>query len=269
MKKILCFLFLVSIIFMSACTEVVTVDVPQSSDKLVVEGYISTEPDSSYILLTKTISYYSTAKNPLVNDAFVKVNSDTFFNVGYGYYKPRSPYKGVPNVTYNLAIAYQGASYASVSTLQPLIKIDTLFTFIHHDKELIAPDGYSLSFNFMFNNENQYTYFRDGFKNDLLSHGKDSIYDQLVTFDSKNSHYGIFMPFDVPLLRLQPNDTALLLFKSCDINAFNYYNAISANAMRGSPFSSPPSNLPTNITGGALGFFAAQDVKHFRIRINP
>jgi len=269
MKKILYFIFFATIIFMSACSEVVTVDIPQSADKLVVEGYVSTETDSSYIMLSKTVSYYSLAKIPQVNDAFVKVNADTFFNVGFGYYKPRSPYKGITNVTYNLAVAYQGVTYKSVSTLQPLIKIDTLFKIIHHDKELIAPDGYSLSFNFMFDNENQYTYFRDGFKNDLTSFGKDSIYDQLVTFDSKNSFYGVWMPFDVPLLRLQPNDTALLLFKSCDFNAFNYYNAISANARGGSPFSSPPSNLPTNITGGALGFFAAQDVKHYRIRIKP
>ncbi|MFI5222017.1 MAG: DUF4249 family protein [Bacteroidia bacterium] len=256
-------------LLVSACKEEITVNVPQSSDKLVVEGYISTEADSSYVFLSKTISYYTKGPNPVVTDAFILVNNDTFFHVGYGWYKPHSPYKGIPNTNYNLKVTYNGTDYTASSFLNPLIVVDTLnFQIIHHDKELIAPDGYSVSFNFIFKDDNQFTYFRDGFKNEM-THGKDSIYGQIVTFDSKNSHYGNWQPFDVPFLRLQPNDTALLLFKSCDQNIFNLYNAIASNQQAGTPFSNPPANLPNNIRGGAIGVFAAQEVRHLRIRITP
>lgn len=261
--------YLVIVILMASCSEVVDVDLPQAADKVVIEGYVTNQQDSSYISLTKSVSYYSLSPIPKITNAFVMVNSDTFFHTIDGIYKPHSPYSGVPGVTYNLKVKYEGNEYTAISTLNELIKIDSVFTFLYHEKELIAPEGYSISFNFTFANPNQYTYFRDGFKNDLITKGRDSIYGQVVTFDSKNAKYGMMMPFDVPFLRLQPNDTALLYFRSCDLNAFNYYNAINESSRSGSPFSTPPANLPTNIRGGAIGFFAAQEVRNFRIRIKP
>ncbi len=269
MKKYQLILFFLISIAVTSCTEVISVDVPQAADKLVVEGYVTTEIDSSYVLLTKSVSYFSKVSIPKVPDALVVINSDTFYHIGNGYYKPHLGYKGVPNTTYNLTIKYQGTNYTSSSTLNPLIQIDTVYQFIYHDKELFAPAGYSLSFNFMFKDQNQYTYFRDGFKNDSLTNGKDSIYGQLVTFDSKNSKYNVWQPFDIPFLRLQPNDTALMMFRSCDQNAFNVYNQIASNSQSGSPFSNPPANLPNNIRGGAIGIFSAQEVRHFRVRIAP
>lgn len=196
----------------------------------------------------------------------VVVNADTFVFNGRAY-EPRLPnYTGILNTTYNLKVIYDGVTYTSSSTLNPLIQIDSVFTFIHHDKELIAPEGYSISFNFIFKDSSQYTYFEDGFR----YNGKDSMYSQGgVTFDSKNSHYGVWQPFDIPLLRLQPGDTAVLYFSSCDPNFFNIYNQINTNSQSGTPFSNPPANLPNNIRGGALGIFATYDAKRFRIRITP
>ena len=254
--------------FISSCTEVISVDVPQASGKLVIEGYVSTEPNMSYVKLTKTVSYFSNSPQPLVSNAFIMVNSDTFFYKYNGFYMPRGGYKGDTNKAYDLKVISDGATYTSSSTLNPLIQIDTTFTFIHHDAELIAKEGYSISFNFIFKDEYQYTYFSDGFKNNLTN-GKDSFYNQSVTFDSKNSHYGVSQPFDIPLLRLQPGDTALLYFMSCDQNLFNVYNQINTNDRSGSPFSNPPANLPNNIRGGAIGVFAAYEVKRFRIKVAP
>ena len=268
MKNYYSILFLLVATFFSSCTEVISVDLPQKAGQLVIEGYISTEPGGSYVKLSKTTSYFSNNTNPPVANAFVMVNSDTFYSTGAGNYQPHNPYKGVLNTTYNLTVISEGNTYTASSTLNPLIQIDTAFTFIHHDAELIAKEGYSISFNFIFKDAYQYTYFRDGFNN-TITNGKDSFYDQMVTFDSKNSHYGVWQPFDIPLLRLQPGDTALLYFNSCDENLFNVYNQINNNSRSGSPFSNPPSNLPNNIRGGALGIFAAYEVKRYRIKIAP
>jgi len=268
MKNIILYSLFAFIIFASSCTEVIQVDIPASADRLVVEGYVSTEKDSSYVQLSKTVSYFSTSVNPFVNNAFVKVNNDTFFYTINGIYRPHAGYTGIVNTPYYLTVNYSGKTYSSLSILNPLIKIDSTFKFIYHEKELIAAAGYSVSFNFMFHDANQYTYFRDGF-NSPKSLWRDSLYSQLVTFDSKSTKYNELIPFDVPLLRLNANDTVLLMFRSCDLNAFNYYNALSDMSRGGSPFSNPPANLPTNITGGAVGLFAAQEVRHFRIRIAP
>src|ERR1043166_1468553 len=96
------------ITLLCACREKITVDVPQSSDKVVVEGYVSTETDSSVILLSKTVSYYSNQGNPPVRDAIVLVNSDTFYHTVNGIYKPKPGYAGIVNTGYTLKIYHQG-----------------------------------------------------------------------------------------------------------------------------------------------------------------
>ena len=153
MKKFHFILLFIISIAVTSCTEIITVDVPQTSGKLVVEGYVSTEPNMSYVSLSKTTSYFSNNINPPVSYAFVMVNSDTFFADYAGHYKPHNYYKGVLNTTYNLKVICDGVTYTASSILNPLIQIDSVFIFIHHDAELIAKEGYSISFNFIFKDE--------------------------------------------------------------------------------------------------------------------
>jgi len=268
MKSAVIFIFLLAATVVS-CRENMEVSMPSSAEKAVIEGYVSSEQDSSYVKVSRTHPVYTPNVVPPVSDAFVRVNADTFFYAGNGTYKPRSPYKGHVGKPYLLRVNYGGKEYVSASLMAPLIKIGSEFKPVYHAREGFIKEGYSVSVNFSFAYPFQYTYFRAGFKNEVNTKGRDSIYDIMVMTAGKHFKYNEMQTMEIPLMRLQPNDTALLVFKSCDRSAFDYYNQISSNTLTATPFSNPPVNLPTNILGGAIGFFAAQEVRHFRIKITP
>jgi hypothetical protein len=71
--------------------------------------------------------------------------------------------------------------------------------------------------------------------------------------------------FEIPFTRFQTGDTYIAIFRSIDKNMFDFITAYgSQNPDIPGPFQVPPANLPTNIRGGGVGYFAGYDVKRFR-----
>ncbi len=252
----------------TSCDEVIDIDVPDNTEKIVVEGQITTEVDSSYVRLTKSLGYFdNTNATPLVTDAVVDVNGISFNHIGNGVYKASSGYVGTIGSIYNLKITHQGKTYTSSSTLEPMFEIDTVVSYFKPASGFIE-EGYAVAYLAKDNRaRTKYTYFRFGFTNTEDTEGKDSLFDVRILFDNRNSIINEPFVFELPFLRLQPNDTALLIFRSIDEPVNRYYQALSNRGNAGGPFSTPPANLPTNINGGALGLFAAYDVKRFRAAI--
>ena len=91
---------------------------------LVVQGEILTEPDSSFVNLTQTVSYYSNDPIPTVNNAAVTVNGILFKPKGNGIYKPDTPFVGKINTIYNLNVAYNGSTFTSSTLLDEMFNID-------------------------------------------------------------------------------------------------------------------------------------------------
>lgn len=265
MKNTIFILFslLFGLIFTS-CEEVIDIDVPDNTEKIVIEGQVTTEMDSSFIRITKSVGYFNnTSTTPLVSDAVVDVNGIAFTHVGNGIYKPALGYIGVTNTIYNLTVTQAGKLYTSSSILDPMFQVDTIVSYFK-PKNGFIDEGYGVAFKAFDNRtRTKYTYFRFGFRNTIDTQGKDSIFNFRVLFDNKNSVINQPYVFELPFLRLQPNDTAILIFRSIDESANRYYQALSDRGGAGGPFSTPPANLPTNIKGGALGLFAAYDVKRY------
>ena len=248
----------------TSCEEVIDIDLPDNTQKLVVEGQITTEIDSSYVRITKSVGYFdNTNATPLITDAVIDVNGISFNHAGNGIYKASSGYVGTTGTIYNLKVTHQGITYTSSSTLEPMFQIDTVVSYFKPASGFIE-EGYAVAF-FAIDNRprTKYTYFRFGFKNQEVTQGKDSLFDARILFDNRNSVVNEPYVFELPFLRLQPNDTAILVFRSTDEVVNRYYLALENRRNSGGPFSTPPANLPTNINGGALGLFAAYDVKRF------
>ncbi len=265
MKNSILILFslLFGLIFTS-CEEVIDIEVPDNTEKIVIEGQVTTEIDSSYIRVTRSVGYFNnTSSTPSVTDALVDVNGISFIHVGNGIYKPNSGYIGNTGAVYNLSVTQNGKLYTSSTILEPMFQVDTIVSYYKPQNGFID-EGYAVAFMAIDNRlRTKYTYFRFGFRNTIETQGKDSMFDNRVLFDNKNSVINQPYVFELPFLRLQPNDTAILIFRSIDENANRYYQALSDRGGAGGPFSTPPANLPTNIKGGALGLFAAYDVKRF------
>lgn len=267
MKKINVLLYLLLLFAVTSCEEVIDVDIPEDENRVVVEGYVTTETDSSYVRLTRTLSYFdNTSAIPLVLDAAVTVNNDTFYHIGNGIYRPAPGYTGITGTAYNLKIVTGGKVYTSTAILDPMYQVDTLIT-VYKPKEGFIDEGYTVKFVGRDDRPRvKYTYFRFGFSNQQDTNNKDSMIDFRVLFDNKNSVLNQPYEFELPFLRLQENDTVITIFRSVDENVYRYLLALG-NRGGGGPFSIPPANLPTNIKGGGLGLFAAYDVKRFRYRI--
>lgn len=247
-----------------SCKEKVDIDIPDGDPKLVVEAEISTEVDSSFVRLTKSANYYSSADYLKVTDALVLINSDTFYHVSNGVYRPKASYVGVVNTNYNLKIVAEGKTYTSSSKLTPMFRVDSLQQ-VFKPAQGFLKEGYTVKY-FGFDNREpiKYTYFRFG-KNDLNM--EDSLFDAKILFDNGVTRNGSY-EFELPFLRLQPRDYTYMIFRSVDKNMYDFINAYN-NQTSGAPgpFQVPPANLPTNIVGGALGYFATYDVVRSRIYI--
>jgi hypothetical protein len=269
MKTIQLFYLFILGLGLVSCEQVIDVDVPENTVKYVIEGSVNTEQDSSYVRITKSVGYFdNTATTPFVTNATAEVNGVTFAHIGNGMYKPATPYKGVVGTLYHLTVTIDGKTFTSSSFLEPMFQVDTVITYFKKGSGFLE-DGYAVKYIGIDNRTPvKYTYFRFGFNSPIDSEGRDSIDGNRILFDNKSAVLNQPYEFELPFVRLQPKDTALLIFRSIDEIAYRYYFSLT-NRTGGGPFSTPPSNLPTNIKGPeeALGLFAAYDVVRFRTAV--
>jgi hypothetical protein len=130
----------------TSCEEVIDIDLPDNTQKLVVEGQITTEIDSSYVRITKSVGYFdNTNATPLITDAVIDVNGIAFNHAGNGIYKASSGYVGTTGTIYNLKVTHQGITYTSSSTLEPMFQIDTVVSYFKPASGFIE-EGYAVAF---------------------------------------------------------------------------------------------------------------------------
>ncbi|KAB2915934.1 MAG: DUF4249 domain-containing protein [Bacteroidetes bacterium] len=257
MKKIIYTLAL-AIVF-SACEEKIDLDLSFAGQKPVVEGRVTTETDSSYIQLSYTAPYNSNGKPPAITTAVVEVTKDNgtpviFNHTANGVYKPAAGYVGVKNSTYHLKVVIDGKEYTSTSKLEPMFSVDDTLEHVFKPKEGFLDEGYAITF--------WGTYDQAPVKNYWFKYGKnDTLEEGDVLFDNADIELNKRSAFELPFFRPQKGDSVMLYFRSIDVYAYNYLYALSMlNSGAPGPFQAPPANPPTNIKGGALGFFYAADV---------
>jgi hypothetical protein len=186
--------------------------------------------------------------------------------VAEGVYRTKASYVAAPNTTYNLKIVAEGKTYTSTSTLTPMFRVDSIQQ-VYKPAQGFLKEGYTVKY-FAYDDRApiKYTYFRFG-KNS--QNAEDSLFDTKILFDNGVTRNGSY-EFELPFLRLQPNDYTYLIFRSVDKNMYDFITAYNNQTSEApGPFQVPPANLPTNIIGGALGYFATFDVvrtKRFLIK---
>jgi hypothetical protein len=253
-------------ILFSSCDEKIDIEIPGGEPKLVVQSEVSNEVDSSYVKLNLTVNYYTASPIPEVTNATVDVNGVPFVHASKGVYRPASGYVGVVGQTYNLRISYDGKIYTSKSVLEPMFQVDTIFQ-VFKPKQGFIPEGYSINYVGYDNRPKiKYTYFRLGYFDTLVK--RDSFSDARILFNNNQTPVGVRYPFELPFTRYAKGDECILIFRSIDRNMNDFieaYNTQTSGAP--GPFQVPPANLPTNIQGGAIGYFATHDVVRKRYTV--
>lgn len=259
---------LLSLVIVS-CQEKITIDIPNAEPLLVVEGEVTTELDSSFVKLSLSSNYYSSDPYPIVKNAVVNVNNVPFvYNETLRIYKPAPGFIGTKNTSYNLNISYNNKTYTAQTTLEPMFRVDSIFqTWKGPELGGAIPAGWSISYaGFDDRPQVKYTYFVSGVFSDSLQ--QDSFNIDKITFDNSLTPINEPYAFELPFSRFESGKIFLAIFRSIDKNMFNFINAYNnSNPDIPGPFQSPPANLPTNLTNGAVGYFAAYDVVRKRYTV--
>lgn len=266
MKNIF-FLLASSALLFGGCKEIVEIEMRDANPILVVESEITTETDSSFVKLSLSTNYYQPGEIPIVKNAQVSVNGVPFiFNPSLNVYKAAAGYKGKTDSIYQLEVLYDSKLYTAKSTLFKLFRIDSFFQ-TYKDAQGPIPAGFSISYSaFDSRPTPRYTSFNQGYFDTIVQ--RDSAVGNTIVFDNiltpPNQQYN----FEIPFARFNSGDIYFCSFKSIDNNMRDFLEAYSSqNPNIPGPFQVPPANLPTNVTGGAVGYFSASDVQRWRYTV--
>ncbi|AOW19872.1 DUF4249 domain-containing protein [Urechidicola croceus] len=274
MKKYTIIYLLFSGLFLSSCTDVIEVDVPEVTPKLVIEASIDWEKETlgnnQTIKLSTTKPYFeSTDNNTAVIGAIVKVINNTdgaefiFVDQNNGNYTT-SNFVPILNQSYTLDIMYNGENYQASETLISVVDINEVYQSIEDgfDDEVLE---INVSFDDPVDEENFYLMkFKE--QGDLLPELFD-ISDEFTNGNEMTIFYEKQEDEDINQEEFSAGDVVAVSFHGISEQYFNYIRLlIELSANDGDPFSSIPVALQgncinlTNSENEAYGYFRLTQV---------
>ncbi len=273
MKRI-AFIILIIAVALSACTERVEIELDDSFTRLVVDGVITTDTGKHVVRLTETTSYYYNQQPPAVSNAIVTLTDSEGNQVQLtenrpGIYETDPDFHAVAGRSYTLDIILEEemngySEYQAVSKVPDIYPIDSIGLANRPDwgsQGFIEVQCYyqdPIEKNF---------YMFDIFKNG--DHLTDTITNRFVTDDELyNGNYtnGIgvgWLNQGYERERVSPGDTIVFRASSITEGYANFIWTLQEETGFSTPlFSGPPANVKSNISNGAVGFFAANAVAY-------
>ncbi|MDI6804552.1 MAG: DUF4249 domain-containing protein [Bacteroidota bacterium] len=258
-SSILIILFQAMFIF--SCEKVITVDLSKTDPQIVIEGVVTDQPGTYSVMLSKTRSYFeSSASFQPVPNAFITVfdnlgNIDTLKETISGTYVS-STLQGIAGRTYTLKVDAEGKRYNAVSSMPRKVFIDSLYAV--PKKFFGDKNGYDVYILFKDPPE-MGNYYRliaqvNSMPMDSLTYGPTYFLhnDKLTNGNQIEEHIGIQK-------NVHPGDTLTVKLLSIDKAAFDYYKTL-IDIISMMPTSISPANPNTNLSNGALGYFAAYTI---------
>ncbi|OYQ45106.1 hypothetical protein CHU92_02215 [Flavobacterium cyanobacteriorum] len=266
MKKLIYIATIIAGLFAASCEEVVNVDLNTAPPRLVIEASIDwvkgTDGSQQKIKLSTTTGYYNPAI-PLVSGAtvFITKADNTVFNFvetpGTGEYICNN---FVPEVggTYTLTVVYNGQTYTSTETLNPVPDITNVIQdneggFLNEDIEV----------RFFFQDEPVVeNYYLIRFDTNRLPYPDYDVTDD--QFFDGNEMFGFFSQED-----LTAGDVVGIRLYGISERYYNYMGiliSVSGGDGGGGPFATPPATVRGNIINQTneanypLGYFRLSEV---------
>jgi hypothetical protein len=266
MKNIL-FSLMATVLILSSCKEKIDVQVQDRDPILVVEAEVTTELDSSYVKLSLSTNYFVAGNPPKVTNAVVNVNGVPFtYNPSQDLYRPSIGYVGKTDSVYSLSVNYDNKIYTASTKIERMFRVDSFFQ-TWKEAEGFLPAGYAVSYSAFDDRPlTKYTYYVNGYFDTIVQ--RDSFDGNKILFDNSITPINAQFNFEIPFARFNSGDEYIAIFRSIDkkMNAFITAFNNQSPGIPG-PFQVPPANLPTNIVGGAVGYFAGYDVQRWRYRV--
>lgn len=294
MKRSFIILLLISL-FLAGCEKTVTFHLDDVSSKLVVEATIE-NGQPPYVILTKSLAYFSTLDPAVLTGSFVHGASVYVSNgirthqlkeysipvsPGYDFYyysldpaSPATSFLGQLNTQYTLRIVNDGKEYTAATRIPAITKVvDSLYWKPAPpnnpvEKVMVMvkatdPPGYGDYIRY-FTKRNSEPFYP----------GLISVYDDLVidgtTYDVQLER-GVNRNDSIPDGHSFFNKGDTVTFKLCNIDkpTFDFWRTMEYTySSVGNPFSSP-THVISNLSPGALGYFGGYAAQYHTIILPP
>jgi len=266
MKNKLVIVLLPAFIMWSSCTERIEIETQEEFVRLVVEGSLSNEPMSHYVMLTTTANYFSGRPAPAVSGAEVTIADGKVIHQlkesTPGIYRTRSFIEAIPGHRYTLHITLAEpvgghTEYTAESVSPSPVPLDSIRLKFHPTYSEIGmweargffrdpPSTDFYRFMAFRNGELVTDYLTEWYITDDNLFGGRYVDGWTVAFLDQNLKHEALSPGDMLTVRL-------------DRISREYAGFIQGvqSEIRGSYplFTGPPANVKGNIDNGALGFF--------------
>ena len=240
----------------------------QEQDFIIVEGMITSEKKAHQIIISKPVK---TLNEPTtgVSGAIVSINDSIILTEtaeNSGIYQTSPDISGSPGKIYKLKILYEGKTYTAIANMAPCNSLSPL-----RYSKINGTNNYKIDWiASAYNQEKAFMYeiSLDWSNTESCSHSNSCMaltyFYTLTTIDVSQ----IFSPETERITF--PSGTIITEKKYSLTNEHENFirSLLIETKWRGGLFDSSPSNLPTNLTGGAKGFFSACDVIKTTIVVN-
>lgn len=273
-------LLIISLFLLMAfsCTERIEIDPGEGTERLIVEGSITTEHGNHTVLLSTTAGYFSNQPSPAVSGASVSISdSSTTFSLkenAPGRYQTDSRVYGIPGHVYTLKIRLASpvggfTEYTAVSELNPPAMLDSVqlkFYPSWSEKGMWEVKGF-------FRDSPMPDYYRFLiYRNGVLV--TDTLNEWHVSDDQFfNGKYllGITLGWlqqhrEDEVLKAGDRVTAEVDAIEKGFSEFIWgarFNLYGSNPL----FNGPPANVKGNINNGAIGYFAAYSLSRTTLTV--
>lgn len=247
MKSYKHIIYIALLFSLAACQEVVKVDLKQAESRLVVEGYITDQPQQNYIKLSQSISYYGDEKAPLVKDAQINLLDEndqliTPFSFQDSVYKPdNSSFAAKMGKPYKVQIKYKGDEYEATGSAEKNVQLDSI-TYVYKQKTLFEDEGYYVKVSGIVPKQNKHYFRWMVYKNDSLFNDPGDYFIFDTQYLQENVQ-GFQLPFT-----FKKGDTVRLESYSLNRDMYDFYNEfVNLLFNDGGVFSGPPVNPTSNV----------------------
>jgi hypothetical protein len=280
-------LFIGIVFFIASCEKEITIDMPQTETKIVIEGAIE-EGQHPWVFVSKNAPFFdpvdsSVIANLLVWNAKVivtdGVDTDSLHICIDPYCFPYIKYVsnniiGQVGKTYRLKVQVGDKEYTATTGILPAVHLDSMIFKPDFNQDTLGfiwiylkdPDtlgNYYRVFTKILGRDSVYLhpypsviddkFFNGQYSEYSLEEGRNPLEDNLYDADGKDAQ-------GVPRWYFRRGQTVVV--KLCSMDAFHYdfwYSVEQQFITDGNPFASPVS-VRTNINGGALGVWGGYGV---------
>lgn len=248
---------------MVSCTKKIEIDPPKGASTVIVQGYLFNDSICK-VQVTKSTDYLSNTIPPRIATAVVTLSDNVGNSEVLNYNTTTSSYesstiKGVVGVTYTLQVDLEGKIYTSTSVLPTLSPADS-----------IVPRYKQATF---FDQEGWYLYFYGTDPPNELNYYYFKCYNQ---YGLKGGNTDIFVSDDKFLSQnidgvdlgyfCNSGEIIEMQFMSLTKPAFEFYSAAQLQLNNdGGFFSTPPANVPSMFSNGAIGLFQCSTLQRINL----